>query len=84
MVEKPKNGDQAGSADEEIIRGIFAGSRSDLAKASAQQRDVTTLRARHNAGFADFVILLLRSGKTALGVLGLLLRSGEKPGSREE
>ena len=84
MVDKPEFDESKTASDEEIVREIFAESREDLAKPSAQQREMTIQRARQRTGFADFIVLLLRTGKTALSVLGLLFRSGGRPGSREE
>jgi hypothetical protein len=66
------------------IQQIFNESRPDLPQVTEMRIEETVRKARHQTGLADYLTLIVRTGKVALYLLEAMFRSNEESASRKE
>ena len=69
---------------EQEIQEIFDESRSNLPEPTRRQTQDTVHKARHQAGLADCLTLIVRTGRVALHLIGAMFWSRKESESREE
>lgn len=70
--------------EEQEIQEIFDESGSNLPEPTSRQTQETIHKARRQAGLADCLTLIVRTGRVALHLIGAMFWSQEKSESGEE
>ena len=83
MAEKELSG-EIDPTEELEIQEIFSDSRPDLPRGTDRRIEETVRKARHQTGLADYLTLIVRTGKVALYLLEGIFRSKEGSASGKE